>query len=194
MPRPRQISDERILEVTCELCLEHGPTISTSTIAERLGISQAVLFQRFSTKEQLLRAALTPKCATWVPRAEAGPDERPIRDQLAELAQAVAEFFDDLTPRLALLRAMGIDDVFPPGEPPPLRAHRALEGWLERAAASGRARPCNATYLAWVFLGSLQIRPWFTHVFGQKRPPAERPAYVATIVDLLWNALRPDEP
>ena len=99
MGRPRQITDERILVVARECFLELGPSAPTAVIAERLGISQAVLFQRFATKEELLRAALTPPDeAPWHALADQGPDGRPLAEQLTELANAIDSFFREIFP------------------------------------------------------------------------------------------------
>ncbi len=195
MPRPRQISDEQIIEVARACCLELGPAVSTSVIAERLGVSQAVLFQRFGTKEKLLRAALEPpREVPWIELANAGPDQRELREQLGELARAVFAFFDEISPRLAVLRVcgMGMPHWEGQAEPPPLRSHRALVGWLERAQRQGRARACNAHHLAYVFLGSLQVQPWFEHVLGKRLPSADRHGYIDIVVELLWRSLEPE--
>ncbi len=58
MARPRNLTDTQILYEARACFLEHGAAVSTTVIAERLGISHGVLFQRFGTKDQLLRAAL----------------------------------------------------------------------------------------------------------------------------------------
>lgn len=195
MSRPRQTSDQQILDAALAACMERGAAVSTAYIAEKLGVSQAVLFQRFGTKEKLLRAALRPREPRWLGLAAAGPDDRPFHEQLLELAQDVAAFFDELVPRMALSRSFGLDHCLIEGEdePPPLRSHRAIADWMQRAIDSGRARACDPDHLAFIFLGSLHVRPWFMHVLGQPRRPVERPAYVANVVDLISSALCPGD-
>ena len=51
--RPRQFTDEDILTATQACILELGPSVSTTVIAGRVGMSQAALFKRFGTKEKL---------------------------------------------------------------------------------------------------------------------------------------------
>lgn len=198
MARPRQISDEKILEVARACLLENGPTTSTAFIARRAGVSQAVLFQRFSTKEQLVRAALVPDAeAPWIPIAEAGPDERDARAQLVELASAVQAFFADIAPRLELLRTCGIEVPFKKGDADsgPVRGQRAIAGWLRRAVARGLVPDCNENHMAYIFLGALQIRFWFQHVLGSERPSVrDSRAFVAQVVDLVLNARNRSEP
>ena len=45
--RPRQFSDDELLQTARRCFLEHGPGVSTGLIAEELGVSQAALFKRF---------------------------------------------------------------------------------------------------------------------------------------------------
>ena len=59
MTRPRKITDDEILATTRQLLQEHGLGVSTRQIAADCGISEGVLFQRFATKEGLIRAALS---------------------------------------------------------------------------------------------------------------------------------------
>ena len=107
MARPRQVSDVQILEAARACFLEHGASVSTTVIAKRLGVSQAALFKRFGTKEDLLVAALRPgpemvrELLDWL--AE-GPDERPIPEQLLDLGVRVRSFFGRLLCRIRWMK------------------------------------------------------------------------------------------
>ena len=64
--RPVATSDEglraRIVEQAREIFLDHGfSKVSTSEIAEALGISKKTLYREFETKEDILRAVILPK-------------------------------------------------------------------------------------------------------------------------------------
>ena len=109
MGRPRTVTDEQILEAAREVFIEQGASAPTATIAERLWLSQAALFKRFGTKEELLIAAVRPLPPPWLEQVQQGPDERPIPEQLKELGLQIAEFMDDLVPRVGVLHAAGID-------------------------------------------------------------------------------------
>ena len=65
MVRPRQFTDEQILASARKSLLEHGPGVSTAKIAKAVGMSQAALFKRFGSKEDLLIAALMPPHLPW---------------------------------------------------------------------------------------------------------------------------------
>jgi AcrR family transcriptional regulator len=58
MGRTKTISDEEVLERAREVFVEQGFRASTKAIAKHVGVSEGVLFQRFSTKEELFFAAM----------------------------------------------------------------------------------------------------------------------------------------
>ena len=68
MEKPSEITGtdqslrSRIIEAARELLLEHGYSkVSTSEIAEAVGISKKTLYKEFETKEDILRACVIPK-------------------------------------------------------------------------------------------------------------------------------------
>lgn len=195
MARPRQITDEEILEAARECFLEHGPGVSTSAIGEHLGIAQATLFQRFGTKKQLMFAALAPPpVPPFVDRLLAGPDDRDLPEQLLELAEEISGFFHALVPRMAMLRSCGViheDLLRAMPEPPPLIAQRAFAKWLQAAHDAGLAEIENPPMVALGFLGSLQILPFLSHLFGDHFALIDRRTYVRTQVDRLWSGIAP---
>ena len=61
MARTKTISDEELLIIARAVFVESGGIRAPSKeIARRAGVSEGVLFQRFSTKEELFFAAMTP--------------------------------------------------------------------------------------------------------------------------------------
>jgi AcrR family transcriptional regulator len=60
MARTKSISDEDLLRAAREVFVKEGFAASTKNIARRAGVSEGVLFQRFSTKEELFFAAMIP--------------------------------------------------------------------------------------------------------------------------------------
>ena len=60
MARTKSISDEDLLRHAREVFVKEGFAASTKTIARRAGVSEGVLFQRFSTKEELFFTAMIP--------------------------------------------------------------------------------------------------------------------------------------
>jgi AcrR family transcriptional regulator len=195
MARPRSTTDAQILEAARACFLEHGAGVSTTVIAERLGISHGVLFQRFGTKQRLLHAALVPAPEQpWLVQARAGPDDRELRTQLSELADAISDHLERIVPALAVLRSAGL-----PVEPaakrreelPPVRARREVTAWFSRAMERGLLRRVPAEQVADLFLGALQFRPFHHHLSGQDFERADSQAFRAYVVDTICRTLDP---
>jgi AcrR family transcriptional regulator len=196
MARPRQVSDSDILTTARACFLEHGPQTSMQVIADQLGVSQAALFKRFHTKQDLLLAALVPPAPPFLSTLEAGPDDRPIRDQLVDLSTAMSAFFDQTFPCYAALKASGIDDhvvMHPPdgSDPMPLRTHRALVGWLRGAARRGAIRPVDASSIATLIMGALHSHAFLGHFLGADVGPSSD--HVREMVDVVWTGIRPED-
>jgi AcrR family transcriptional regulator len=58
MGRHKTISDHDVLAIARDLFRTHGHTTSTRQIAEAAGISEAILYQRFGSKDHLFFAAM----------------------------------------------------------------------------------------------------------------------------------------
>lgn len=193
--RPRQVSDDDIVDVARTVFLQHGPAASTSLIADQLGISQAALFKRYGTKEELMRAALLPGGdPPFVALMARGPDDRPIEAQLVEMVSAMTAWFDRFVPCFAVLKAAGVDfhaEFARHPVPPPVQNHRLLVGWLSQANATGRIRAVDCEALASMVLGAVNGRAFLSHLGQPPCGPAER--YVEAVVSVLWKGIRPEE-
>jgi AcrR family transcriptional regulator len=60
MGRQKTISDDDILAVARDVFGERGHSATTRDIAEQAGISEAILYQRFGTKDDLFFASMRP--------------------------------------------------------------------------------------------------------------------------------------
>lgn len=197
MTRPRRISNDLILKTAREVFLEQGASVSTTAIAERAGVSQAVLFQRFGTKERLmLEALMPPSNQPWQDQVAAGPDEREIDVQLRELAGEISELFERITPAISVLRSAGycVKEMFEPGrQPPPLRGHLVVTQWFETARAAGRIDVDDPAAVAMAFIGALQAQAFLNHISGGAVFPVGRDAYLDWLAEFFWRGLRPGE-
>lgn len=168
MGRPRQFTDDQLIDAARACFLKHGPDVSTATIAEALGVSQAALFKRFGSKRELLLAALRPPdIAPLLAVIEPGPVPGPIAPQLEHIADTLAAFFAEMVPRMGMLRAAAVTmpDLFGDCVPPPVRVRRALEAWFGRAQAAGQLRAdASPSAAAMTLIGGLQAEPFFRHV------------------------------
>ena len=195
MARPRTISDDQILQTALECFLEHGPSVATDVIAERLGVSPQALFKRFNNKNYLLIAAVAPRNpAPWIPMVEAGPDDRPFAEQLSEILHELAEFFVDISRRMSVLRW---SNLYPRklmeqyDEAPPLVDLRVLSCWLQRAATRGLIRPIDFKATAMMMLTSMHGPAMLTDMLGKHPTGHTRDEYVACMVDMLLQGMLP---
>jgi len=196
MVRPRDTTDEQILDEARRCFLEHGAGASTTLIAGRLGISHATLFQRFGTKEKLMRAALLPPLVQpWLAQVRSGPDDRDLRVQLVELAQEIYTYLERIVPSLAVLRSAGlnVENVAErPADIPPVRARREMAAWFARAIERGLLRPIKPEHAADLFLGALHFRPFYQHISGKGFSRADSRAYLEVTVDAVCQIARAD--
>jgi AcrR family transcriptional regulator len=189
MGRRKTISDEEVLDIARAVFREQGHTATTREIAQVAGISEAVLYQRFGSKDELFFAAMRPRGPDLV--ALLGPEDPP-GDALAYLRGVVARLgghFADILP--LALRVMAHPSFDPaslaraqPGGPPALR-----EGLAVRLAALARrgelAMPSAA--VAARLLVSL-AHDWALRAVHAPPPRGDRE--LRDMVDLVWQGLR----
>src|SRR5262245_30612115 len=61
MGRQKTISDDEVLRIARDAFRKQGHTATTRGIARAAGISEAILYQRFGSKDQLFFAAMHPR-------------------------------------------------------------------------------------------------------------------------------------
>jgi AcrR family transcriptional regulator len=195
--RPKIATDSELLDIARECFLSQGPSVSTTFIAERAGVSQATLFKRFGTKADLLFKALgLDDVRPWLPRLEAGPDERPIQEQLRELARALVQFFDRALPAMMAFRASGPNAVpihlndgsCEDAVPGPVRARLALAKWFELGQRNGRLRAFDTGSAAIAFIGAVQGPAIRRHLAGDA---IDTDGYADRFVDTFWSGIKP---
>lgn len=193
--RPRTFSDQELLDVARELFLQTGPAVTTAQIAKKLGVSQAAVFKRFRTKEQLMVRALLPlEQPAWITRIEAGPTDQPVSEQLLTILHEVNEFFSKAMPAISVLRATAICqktifEAFPDG-PPPVRAHRALMKFFQTLHDQGRIVAPEPRALASAFLGAVHGPHSLQHCLGDLAPDSGE-NYAEHMVQFFWTGICP---
>ena len=196
MGRPREVTDEQIVAAARRCFLKRGAGVSAADIAHELCVSHTTLFNRFGSKEGLMIAALgPPEEIPWIATLDAGPDDRPIREQLVEHAKVMSAYFRDLQAGLGILQAAGIDPRKAyrrrKGESPPVQAFRALVAWLDRARGQERLRACEVETLASTILAALHGWALTARVCGESTAPADEGRYVEGFIELLWKGVKP---
>ena len=197
MGRPRTVSDEDILEAARTVFLESGPAVSTQTIADRIGLSQAGLFKRFGTKQELMVAALIPAIPPFVSIVRAGPNAaEPLRPQLQSIARDFAVFFRGMVPCIMVLKSSGIDleEILRSfEEPPPVMTRRLLTGYLQRAEEAGLATISDPGAVASLFLGAFHLHSFMSHITEEVMSDDALFAFSDAVVDMLWRGIAPEE-
>lgn len=194
MGRQKTVSDWTMLEAARAAIIEHGPQVSTTVIAERLGLSQSALFKRFGTKEELVTAALKIETPAWLGELDRGPDERPIKDQIRTLADRFCEQIETELPIVMALQQLGINPmkrIAEDEEHPSLEIHRAFVRWLERARAAGRIERFEPALVGTVLLAGLHRVSFSRHVGIAGMPFDDHEAFVEQLVELICYAIEP---
>ena len=195
--RPRTISDEQILEVVRTCVLEEGPAVSTQTIADQVGVSQATLFKRFGSKVHLISRALLlgMEAPKFIQTLEAQVDRSDPKGQLFKMATGMHRFFEKMVPCFSALRAAGIE--LPEAlskEAPPVRARLAIEQWIRTLQSEGLAHATeNPETLSIALIGALQTRSFRRHIIRDIFMTESDEAYVKDLVDFIWRALSTKE-
>jgi AcrR family transcriptional regulator len=147
---------------------------------------------RFGSKEELMLAALgPPKEIPWVASLEAGPDERPIREQLVQHANVMSAYFQNLHAGLGVLQAAGIshDKCSQGRRGAPGKGYQAFVAWLSRAQEQNRLAKCDAEALASTVLGALYGWALTARVCGEPTGATADERYVERFIEILWNGI-----
>jgi AcrR family transcriptional regulator len=181
MGRQKTITDDALLAAARGVFLAHGHTASTRQVADAAGISEAVLYQRFGSKDELFFAALRPP----PPDADrlVGPDD-PAGEARTDLRRTVVRIGRHFAEAIPLgLRVMSHPAFAPsrlgptpPGGGPSLRDRQVAA--VNTAAA---ARLLVSLAHDWALSGAMA---------GLGPTPA-REKELREMVDAVWDGLRP---
>lgn len=190
MPRPQTITDEEIRATAREVFLEQGPGASVATIAARLGVSHAALFQRAGSKTRLMFEALAVERPAVLGLLDQPPPASEVHAKLVEILVALHDFLARLVPGLVVLRAAGKSLPGPPpgkkrggGDgPPPVRLRAALTRWLRAAIDDGNVGPCDAEVVAEAILGAMEARCFNAYLGGEDYVRGDADEFISRMV------------
>ncbi len=198
MARPKQVTDEELLDIALNCFLEHGFNVSTQTIADRVGLSQPVLFKRFGTKQELfLRAVVPPEHPPVFDWLNESPSPGPFRPQLIQLLEKVSETLSWILPRVRLLK-----DARIPREtvmaryksPPPEQLFISIVGFFERAQQQGQInRSVSPQLMAQLVFGALMGREYLSETIPQKVSSKDTTNFIESTADLLCCGMMEDK-
>jgi AcrR family transcriptional regulator len=190
MGRHKSISDEEILRVARDVFRAQGHTASTRAIALAAGISEAVLYQRFGSKDDLFFAAMRPQG----PDIEEllGPEDPPddARAYLRAVVLRVARYMAEVIPLSLRLMTHPSFDPATLARAQPRGGAALQEGLAERLTSLTRRKriaPRSEATTARLLL-SLAHDWALGSVFAHDTPRRERG--LLDMVDIVWRGLR----
>jgi AcrR family transcriptional regulator len=192
MGRPKTIDDQDILRHAREAFREAGHAASTREIARAAGISQAVLYQRFGSKEDLFFKAMTPEPADL--DALLGPyPPRAARSDLERIAERLVVFFSSLMPTVLHVLAhpsLGRARLVRWHEGLPfLPVREALEARLRRLRADGLIGPIDPAAASMAFIAAVHSVAILELMSGGS--VGDRRRQLRPLVATLWQGFRP---
>jgi AcrR family transcriptional regulator len=189
MGRQKTITDDEVLRIARDIFRRQGHTATTREIAQAAGISEAVLYQRFGSKDELFFEAMRPRGADV--EQLLGPRD-PTEDALTYLHAVVVrlgEHFADVIP--LALRVMMHPSFDPtslarvqPGGPAALQA-----GLADRLASLARREELvmpSAAVTARLLISL--AHDWALRRVHQTSPRGARE--LKEMVDVVWEGLR----
>ncbi|MEH2243946.1 TetR/AcrR family transcriptional regulator [Nostoc sp.] len=209
MARTPRITNQQILEAARQVFLQQGFGASTLEIAQQAGISEASIFKRFSTKEELFFAAMgIPEKPPWVNELESLCGKGNLKENLINICLQIMEFYREVLPQIMMLRSRG--NAMPElggKEPRPMLDVKVLTAFLEREINQDRLRSCDAKTVAHILVGSVMNYVFLEQMSSQVSMPTaelaigtylnsedrttEVPVFVLSIVDIVWQGIAP---
>ena len=193
MGRPKTLEDQEILNCARDIFRREGHAASTRDVARSAGISQAVLYQRFGSKEELFFRAMAPEQAD-LEGMLGVYRPRNARHDLDRIAERLVERLAELLPVLLHVLA----------HPHAVR-HRLLALHQERAfrpllaALTERFRRLQADRLvtgkdpsaaAWTFLAVAHASA-LARLVSHETSPGGGARALQGLLGVLWQGLAP---
>lgn len=191
MGRTKTISDDVLLALARAVFLEHGPGAATRLVAERAGISEAAVFQRFQTKSKLYLAAMLSEQRAPVDLVAHGVAE--TKAALKETAMRLLAYFREVIPttlQLATNPAVELKDIggyFGPERTG--QVAQELADFMAQRAAQGECAPTSPIASAQLLIAAVHSLAVY-EVLGL-HGGSDMGHAVPYFVDELWQGLAP---
>ena len=197
MGRPKTIETSDLLAIARDVFRKHGPTATTRHVAKAAGITQAVLYQRFKSKDALFIAALTQSAPGLNALSAIDPARHTPRSYLAIFAARTKDHFRTAMPSILTHAAhpkygkemMGqIHRHNRAGEIAGLLVLR-FTAWQE----AGLVRPMNPRTFAFAFVHALHSMAMVELLSGDDEFYVTDAKEMKAFVAMFWQGLRPDQ-
>ena len=196
MGRHKTISDDEILAIARDVFLTRGHAASTREIAKLAKVSEAVLYQRFGSKDALFFAAMAPSEPDLLdllgPKEPAGD----AREWLSMTVERLAGYFEEVLPRGLQVMMHPSFDMATLARTGPALAARGLERELtgrlrafqERRAISAASPHATARLL----VGLAHDHALHRVVLSRGSPHESR--LLEDLIEVIWRGLAPSRP
>lgn len=199
MARPPKITNEAILTAARQVFLAQGVGASTVEIAEIAGISEASIFKRFGTKQALFIAAMGAETPKWVKSLSNQVPTPAIKSELTDISTQMLDFYQDVLPRVMMMMTQNNMPHPPMVPPPPIRDSYLVAGFIDRAIAAQYLRPCDATTIANIIVGSIVNYVISSNVPQNLPAPLPFPVppsippdrFIHNLIETLWHGIAP---
>ena len=194
MARHKTISNDDLLAVARRIFVKDGIAASSKEIARQAGVSEGVLFQRFSTKEDLFFAAMTPPPLE-TRRIFDHPNAQG-QELATKITLALVDYFRALMPVLIPLMshpAFRFEDIARRQPDSPLiNLRRQLMAFMIREKYAGRIGPVDPAAAALVLWSTAHSVAFFEHLGTYD---GEMPiALIRASVQCFWGGMQPQPP
>lgn len=185
----------RILDAAHDLMLTIGlARATTKEIAKAAGCSEAALYKHFASKEELFVAVLQerlPRLGPLLRRLAEDPGERPVEENLTEIARLASHFYAQSFPIAASLYAetklkRRHEDAMQEMGTGPHVPIEALDAYLRTERDAGRIDPGADTFAAAsLLLGACAQRAFAYDATVGKQPPQPVDEFAAALARTL---------
>lgn len=192
MPRNKTVTDEKILAVARSLFLKEGAKASTRTLAKIAGISEAVIFQRFSTKEDLFFAAMVLPEAQLEVIFNVQPGQKQVTANLKAVSLQIVDYFREVMPVfLSLITHPSFDmqTFLKRHSMPGMQLGSKLTEYLNAEAQLGRTRTGNIAAAAGLLLSHLHNLALSENIGSHK--PIDTESAISEAIAAIWIGLAP---
>jgi AcrR family transcriptional regulator len=193
MPGRKTIADDDILTVARSFFLRDGINASTRTIAEEAGISEAVIFQRFGTKNNLFFAAMVPPKADLDSIFMNQPGKGSVVGNIERIALRLFDYFQQVMPVFVSLishPSFDVQEFLKTHHLPFMQVVERLSEYLSAEAELGRVRKGSLPAATEVLISHVHNLALLESVGGHGHADARRAVHDAVAV--LWNGIRPE--
>jgi AcrR family transcriptional regulator len=192
MPRNKTITDEEILAAARSLFLKEGAKASTRKLAKTVGISEAVIFQRFNTKEDLFFTAMVPPEAQLEAIFKIQPGEKQVIANLKSISLQIVFYFREVMPIFLSLvghPAFDMQTFLQRHTLPGMLIGDRLTEYLRAEAELGRIQPVQVSTAAEILLSHLHNLALSEAIASHSFTDIE--GTISEAIKTLWQGLAP---